>query len=1220
MGRVTQSVVRTREYDREIRQLLQAGIDAYKAGRPADARAKLEEAFQKKPGADLTQAFITEAGEDVVAGMMNSADEGIKAAGTRLFELSKPGDSLRRPTSSAPGADDHYRLAERYYESGDFDRAQVEAEKALAADPGHAAARALPLEAEFVRGRGKATPASADRDEYLRRAMVNHQQTLAEIDAAIARGVRAYNSGAYADSEREFRTVREYAKWLPAGADVRTRDTTAAEMLERARAARSRVEADERRARLPMVEEERARDEARRRIEQAREIEILFGQAQLAFERGNAATCAELCDRILERAPELGAADELRALARQGGAAPSQEAVERWRRALEERARLAAAAERTRRRPVLDDVPPETRETIDKLKSVRVTIDMDNAGLNAIADYLREVSGLSIQIDGKAIENPDAQRVSIKATDIPLDGVLKLVLAGTGLTHRVEGGVVVIEPQAAARAASPGVDAQDEEWRRIAEAFKRYGIQDPQRVSQSQDLHRQATEHKNRGDFEKARDAAAKAVQTWPENLQARQLLAEINSLIVGQPYYGQGSIADKAKEEFMVKLDQAQVEIANHIRNAERFRGIRQYDDAMRELEEAQFKIKSIPYEVAAMKALERPVEERLREAREARVAEDARVRELRRLEGMADVRLPRERDLVAAEELSFPSREMWQEVIAKRMPKGINEPDGMLELHDIRDILVKLQDFPGPRVNLAPRLGEIPIAGGLFRRDEFPGVDLSVDRGFDVPGTGLSSIDELGPGFLTSESARLESYDLRANTFHSLLQLDPLTGIGVPPTWSRHAMEDLEHARQEAQRIDSQLGTLEESHVALGHRKMDLEETRAKLEARGAQVSGAAPLKNLEGRVAAVSEEIGLVILSLGKDDGVLEGNEFTVTRGGEFITKIVITRVDRKWSAGWMVVPPRGGGMRVGDDISNSIFVSASPTPKPDQKAADATEGQKRALVEAAERLEDGLLESIQRAWRARGAKPEAPADEPDSAFKKCIADYDVYVRQLEVTITQVDELARNLPEERRLGDLRRALTRLAERIPVVMGLARWRGPAASEAFDRLDSGLKELIVSADDVVRRSSESRSDFRARVEALTLRTRTLTIDLLRAVAPPVDDRAVVLPLRGLASERHASMTAMEDGVVVHDAFEEGDLAAIVRGRALVGVVKLGKDGRAAWTSLRFDTVRKGDEARKIVDADAFGRGIREPFERAAIDRKAAATARKLAWMKEARK
>lgn len=58
----------------------------------------------------------------------------------------------------------------------------------------------------------------------------------------------------------------------------------------------------------------------------------------------------------------------------------------------------------------------------------------------------------------------------------------------------------------------------------------------------------------------------------------------------------------------------------------------------------------------------------------------------------------------------------------------------------------------------------------------------------------------------------------------------------------------------------------------------------------------------------VTAVAQEIGLVCISKGKDDGVSEGDTFPITRGTgsqrQNIYFIIIDRADRKWSAGKVV----------------------------------------------------------------------------------------------------------------------------------------------------------------------------------------------------------------------------------------------------------------------------------------------------------------------------
>ena len=79
----------------KVRVALQEGMDLYKRGKYQEASSKFEEAFQMKPDSDQVYAFIKRAGENLVAGMMNSPERQMQDIGRRLFELAKPGEPLR---------------------------------------------------------------------------------------------------------------------------------------------------------------------------------------------------------------------------------------------------------------------------------------------------------------------------------------------------------------------------------------------------------------------------------------------------------------------------------------------------------------------------------------------------------------------------------------------------------------------------------------------------------------------------------------------------------------------------------------------------------------------------------------------------------------------------------------------------------------------------------------------------------------------------------------------------------------------------------------------------------------------------------------------------------------------------------------------------------------------------------------------------------------------
>lgn len=133
--------------------------------------------------------------------------------------------------------------------------------------------------------------------------------------------------------------------------------------------------------------------------------------------------------------------------------------------------------------------------------------------------------------------------------------------------------------------------------------------------------------------------------------------------------------------------------------------------------------------------------------------------------------------------------------------------------------------------------------------------------------------------------------------------------------------AVANLNYERQKAERLEKDIAELETNHVKLAQDHQRLQETIEQLSARGVNTS-TLPKKAVSGKVTAVAKDIGLIIISVGKDDDVLGGDEFTVYRGGQFVAKVVIDTVDRKWASG-RVTLKTGVDPEVGDDVSNHIF---------------------------------------------------------------------------------------------------------------------------------------------------------------------------------------------------------------------------------------------------------------------------------------------------------
>ena len=149
------------------------------------------------------------------------------------------------------------------------------------------------------------------------------------------------------------------------------------------------------------------------------------------------------------------------------------------------------------------------------------------------------------------------------------------------------------------------VEAVNPEWARIAEeAAKGRTVAEQQRVVESEQHYQLALAWFNKGDFDKAKSEAQAAVQAWPEHLAARKLLDDVNEIIVGGPTRLRG-IGDQELRVARVRVDQARLEIENHVLHGRRFLEAGMYSAALREFENAEFKIRNMPTDVVAMNDL---------------------------------------------------------------------------------------------------------------------------------------------------------------------------------------------------------------------------------------------------------------------------------------------------------------------------------------------------------------------------------------------------------------------------------------------------------------------------------------------------------------------------------------------------------------------------------------------------------------------------------------
>jgi len=92
---------------------------------------------------------------------------------------------------------------------------------------------------------------------------------------------------------------------------------------------------------------------------------------------------------------------------------------------------------------------PRKQEVVNKLNTMRITVDFANVTMEEAIGYLRDFSGLNIIVDAEVYKNQseDQLKVTLKVKDLLLKSVLKLMLNSRELTAMYKEGVVLVVPK-----------------------------------------------------------------------------------------------------------------------------------------------------------------------------------------------------------------------------------------------------------------------------------------------------------------------------------------------------------------------------------------------------------------------------------------------------------------------------------------------------------------------------------------------------------------------------------------------------------------------------------------------------------------------------------------------------------------------------------------------------------------------------------------------------
>jgi hypothetical protein len=95
------------------------------------------------------------------------------------------------------------------------------------------------------------------------------------------------------------------------------------------------------------------------------------------------------------------------------------------------------------------ETDPRKAEVVNRLNTMRVTVDFTNTSLEEAVTFLREFTGLNILVDAEVYksQSEDQLKITLKVKELTLKSVLKLMLGSRELTAMYKEGVILVIPK-----------------------------------------------------------------------------------------------------------------------------------------------------------------------------------------------------------------------------------------------------------------------------------------------------------------------------------------------------------------------------------------------------------------------------------------------------------------------------------------------------------------------------------------------------------------------------------------------------------------------------------------------------------------------------------------------------------------------------------------------------------------------------------------------------
>jgi peptidoglycan hydrolase CwlO-like protein len=136
------------------------------------------------------------------------------------------------------------------------------------------------------------------------------------------------------------------------------------------------------------------------------------------------------------------------------------------------------------------------------------------------------------------------------------------------------------------------------------------------------------------------------------------------------------------------------------------------------------------------------------------------------------------------------------------------------------------------------------------------------------------------------------------------------------------RASSEEVARLSQSVETAEKALAAQQAENTTLNSRLDELSTTISRYQKEKGQLTGAMSMKPVNGVVQAVSNKDDIYVLSVGRKDGVEEGYEFTVYRGSEYISTVVIDKVFEQYSSGRTKPGTKRKDVVAGDEATTQL----------------------------------------------------------------------------------------------------------------------------------------------------------------------------------------------------------------------------------------------------------------------------------------------------------